>query len=138
MLPHQSWLLIWHSDMHTTTCHVRQRSAFSRRSPDCVSCCAAQTVAPLPRHINPGYYAWANGGMSPFIYVMKCNPQHYYLLHEMGHRLGMPHATIYQRDQGNANAVPVPALGAGLVTDSYSDKLDIMACCKGDYSLYNR
>lgn len=22
--------------------------------------------------------------------------------------------------------------------DTYSDRLDIMACCKGDYSLYNR
>jgi hypothetical protein len=31
--------------------------------------------------------------------VMRCNPQHYYLLHEMGHRLGMPHAIIYKLTQ---------------------------------------
>lgn len=31
---------------------------------------------------------------------MRCNPQHYYLVHEVGHRLGMPHATIYKLDAG--------------------------------------
>jgi hypothetical protein len=29
-------------------------------------------------------------------------------------------------------------LGPGVMEDSYSDRLDIMACCKGDYSIYNR
>ena len=38
------------------------------------------------------------------IYIMKCNPQHYYLLHEMGHRLGMPHTTIYKLTEEKATA----------------------------------
>jgi hypothetical protein len=29
-------------------------------------------------------------------------------------------------------------MGAGVMEDTYSDRLDIMACCKGDYSLHNR
>lgn len=29
-------------------------------------------------------------------------------------------------------------MGQGVMEDTYSDRLDIMACCKGDYSLYNR
>lgn len=45
-------------------------------------------LSPLPQFINPGNTAWANGGGSPMIYVMRCNPQHYYLLHEIGHRYG--------------------------------------------------
>jgi len=55
-----------------------------------------QVLSPLPQFINPGNTAWADGGGSPLIYVMRCNPQHYYLLHEIGHRFGMPHATIYK------------------------------------------
>jgi hypothetical protein len=35
---------------------------------------------------------------------MRCNPQHYYLLHEMGHMLGMPHATIYKLTEQSVNA----------------------------------
>ena len=29
-------------------------------------------------------------------------------------------------------------MGPGVMEDTYSDRLDIMACCKGDYSLHNR
>jgi hypothetical protein len=32
---------------------------------------------------------------------------------------------------------PTSPLGAGVMEDTYSDRLDIMACCKGDYSLQN-
>jgi hypothetical protein len=34
--------------------------------------------------------------------------------------------------------VPSNPMGQGVMEDTYSDRLDIMACCKGDYSLYNR
>lgn len=71
-------------------------------------CCASplllQVLSPLPQFINPGNTAWAAGGGSPMIYVMRCNPQHYYLLHEIGHRFGMPHATIYKL--ANETATP--------------------------------
>lgn len=33
---------------------------------------------------------------------------------------------------------PTSPLGRGIMQDTYSDRLDIMACCKGDYSLHNR
>lgn len=112
----------------------------------------------------------------------------------MGHRLGMPHASVLKRSEGSVGAVPVDPLcvaigwaaqgaaeclracvvpviakmlaqlaavcllcreaflrplrglrmylagcrGPGLVEDSYSDRLDIMACCKGDWGLYAR
>lgn len=59
--------------------------------------CHLQVLSPLPTFINDGRYrAWADAGGSPLIYVMRCNPQHYYLAHEIGHRLGMPHATLYK------------------------------------------
>jgi hypothetical protein len=33
------------------------------------------SLAPLARHINPGYMAWSAGLQSPLISIMKCNPQ---------------------------------------------------------------
>lgn len=33
---------------------------------------------------------------------------------------------------------PTSPLGQGVMQDTYSDRLDMMACCKGDYSLHNR
>jgi len=64
-----------------------------------------QVLSPLPQFINSGAFrAWADGGGSPLIYVMRCNPQHYYLLHEIGHRLEMPHATIYKLTEQTATA----------------------------------
>lgn len=63
-------------------------------------------------------------------------PQHYYMLHELGHRLGLGHASMYRLD--NATRAPADPMGPGLVEDSYTDKFDIMACCKGDYSLHHR
>ena len=68
-----------------------------------------QVLSPLPQFINPGNTAWADGGGSPLIYVMRCNPQHYYLLHEIGHRFGMPHATIYKL----MNQTVTPQVGSG-------------------------
>jgi predicted DNA-binding transcriptional regulator AlpA len=43
------------------------------------------------------------------MFVMRCNPQHYYLLHEIGHRLGMPHATIYKLLSDNSSTNSQPA-----------------------------
>ncbi len=43
-----------------------------------------QVLSPLPRFVNTGTTAWANGVGSPLLFVMKCNPQHAYLLHEVG------------------------------------------------------
>lgn len=59
-------------------------------------CRAVQVLSPLPRFINSGFTAWADAGGSPLIFVMRCNPQHYYLVHEFGHRVGMSHATVSQ------------------------------------------
>lgn len=67
--------------------------------------CHLQVLSPLPTFINDGRYrAWADAGGSPLIYVMRCNPQHYYLAHEIGHRLGMPHATLYKLREEKATA----------------------------------
>ena len=56
-----------------------------------------QVVAPLPpRRINPGYTAWSSSGGSPHIFMLRCAPQLYYLVHEMGHRLGLPHASVWK------------------------------------------
>jgi hypothetical protein len=67
--------------------------------------CHLQVLSPLPTFINDGRYrAWADAGGSPLIYVMRCNPQHYYLTHEIGHRLGMPHATLYKLTEEKATA----------------------------------
>lgn len=49
-----------------------------------------------PPRINPGYTAWSAGGDSPLTFVMRCAPQLYYLVHETGHRLGLPHADIWK------------------------------------------
>ena len=56
----------------------------------------------------------------------------------MGHRLGMPHATVFRLNNQSSSQAPTSPLSPGVIEDTYTDKLDIMACCKGDYSLYNR
>jgi hypothetical protein len=71
-----------------------------------------QVLSPLPQFVNPGNTAWASGGGSPLFFVMRCNPQHYYLLHEIGHRLGMPHATIYKLANQTATAEVCTAAGS--------------------------
>lgn len=38
----------------------------------------------------------------------------------------------------NATAAPTDPLGHGVIEDSYADKLDAMACCRGDYGLQHR
>jgi hypothetical protein len=76
--------------------------------------CCLQVLSPLPTFINNGAFrAWADAGGSPLIFVMRCNPQHYYLLHEMGHRLGMPHAVLYKLAEETATAT-VSMLGRTL------------------------
>ncbi|WIA29149.1 hypothetical protein OEZ86_011660 [Tetradesmus obliquus] len=97
-----------------------------------------RVLSPLPRFINTGFTAWANAGGSPLMFVMRCNPQHYYLVHEFGHRVGMAHATAYRLNDSADAKPPTSPLGPGVMEDTYSDRLDMMACCKGDYSLHNR
>lgn len=54
-----------------------------------------QVLAPLPRHANPqGYTAWSSA--PTMMFILLCNPMHYYLVHEMGHLFGLPHATMYK------------------------------------------
>lgn len=115
-----------YQDFHTllVSCSVDSRGCFICYAPalsmyTCLSGCSpacpsngftnlmhllVQVLSPLPQFINPGNTAWADGGGSPLIYVMRCNPQHYYLLHEIGHRFGMPHATIYKLTNQTATA----------------------------------
>ncbi len=45
---------------------------------------------------------------------------------------------VFKRSDGSVDAVPVNPLGPGTVEDTYTDRLDAMACCKGDYGLYSR
>ncbi|GAX85071.1 hypothetical protein CEUSTIGMA_g12491.t1 [Chlamydomonas eustigma] len=92
-------------------------------------------LSPLPRQANPeGYTAWSSA--PTFMFVMMCNPMHYYLVHETGHLFGLPHATMYKLD--NATSLPTDPLGPGVIEDSYTDKLDTMACCRGDYNVFFR
>ncbi len=99
------------------------------------STCALQVLAPLPRQANPqGYTAWS--GVPTFMFVLMCNPLHYYLVHETGHLFGLPHATMYKLD--NSSSLPTDPLGSGIIEDSYTDKLDTMACCRGDYNVFFR
>ncbi|GLI63979.1 hypothetical protein VaNZ11_007148, partial [Volvox africanus] len=88
-----------------------------------------------PRRINPGYTAWSAVGAGT-MFVMRCMPQLYYLVHEMGHLLGLPHADIWRLD--NATIAPSDPAGPGGPQDTYSDKLDMMACCRGDYGALSR
>jgi hypothetical protein len=81
----------------------------------------AQVLSPLPQFVNPGYTAWAEGGGSPLLFVMRCNPQHYYLLHELGHRLGLPHATLYKLSEEAAT----PTVSATLCPSG------VTGCCCG-------
>ena len=93
-------------------------------------------MAPWAKHKNQGYLAWSGGGLSPYMFVLKCNPQNYYIVHEMGHRFGLAHSSVYRLD--SATTVPSNPVGDGVIEDSYSDKLDIMACCRSDYNLHGR
>lgn len=45
---------------------------------------------------------------------------------------------VYKLDASSDAQPPTSPLGPGVMEDTYSDRLDIMACCKGDYSLHNR
>lgn len=51
------------------------------------------------------------------------------------HPRGMlPHPTRLD----NATVLPTNPLGPGVIEDSYTDKFDTMACCKGDYNVFFR
>ncbi|KXZ46510.1 hypothetical protein GPECTOR_43g947 [Gonium pectorale] len=96
----------------------------------------AAVLSPLPpRSINPGYTAWSAVGAAT-LFVMRCMPELYYLVHEVGHLLGLPHADVWRVDDGMA--APSDPAGPGMAVDAYSDKLDMMACCRGDYGALAR
>lgn len=63
---------------------------------------------------------------------VQCYASMYYSVHETGHRLGFKHANMYQLNE--ARAAPANPLGPGqFVAASYTDRLDVMSCCKSDY-----
>jgi hypothetical protein len=90
--------------MHNHSRHGPQHKVLNVQLHELILCSCMQVLSPLPQFVNPGNTAWASGGGSPLFFVMKCQPQHYYLLHEIGHRFGMPHATIYKLS--NQTATP--------------------------------
>lgn len=93
-------------------------------------------LAPLPLHVNPGFQAWTSSNpATPVVFAMRCNPQHGALAHEMGHRLGMAHASVYRPDDGR---VPVDPLGPGVMDDSGADPMDVMSSARGQYGLQSR
>ncbi|GMH43936.1 hypothetical protein BSKO_11870 [Bryopsis sp. KO-2023] len=97
----------------------------------------AMVLSPWPHHNNPGQLAWASGSDEfPAIFILRCSPQLYYLIHETGHRFGLPHSVVYKVEDGTDP--PTDPLSPGVIENSYSDRLDIMACCKGSYNLYSR
>ncbi|PNH11434.1 A disintegrin and metalloproteinase with thrombospondin motifs 7 [Tetrabaena socialis] len=51
-----------------------------------------------PARINSGFTAWSAVGAAS-MFVMRCAPQLYYLVHEVGHLLGLPHANIWSLQQ---------------------------------------
>lgn len=94
-------------------------------------------LSPLAYHQNPPHRAWSAGMSSGSAHITTCYPSMYYSVHETGHRLGFKHSNIYKLD--SATAAPSDPLGPGsFVNDAYSDRLDVMGCCKGDYGLYHR
>lgn len=98
---------------------------------------ANQVLSPWPHHNNRGQLAWSSGTESfPSIFILRCNPQLYYLVHETGHQFGLPHSAVYKVENGIHP--PTDPLSKGIIEDSYSDKLDIMACCKGSFNLFSR
>ncbi|KAG2501286.1 hypothetical protein HYH03_001088 [Edaphochlamys debaryana] len=88
-----------------------------------------------PKSINNGFTAWSSVGAGS-LFVMRCAPQTYYLVHELGHLLGLPHGGIWRLDDGTS--APADPSGPGGPVDEYSDKLDMMACCRGDYAALAR
>ncbi|KAL4449525.1 hypothetical protein ABPG77_007169 [Micractinium sp. CCAP 211/92] len=95
-------------------------------------------LAPLALHQVPPFRAWSGGRSAGGAVVTQCYPTMYYAVHETGHRLGFRHANMYRLQPGSASA-PVDPLGPGeTTTDGYSDRTDVMACCRGDYGLYYR
>ncbi|KAL4443898.1 hypothetical protein ABPG75_011635 [Micractinium tetrahymenae] len=95
-------------------------------------------LAPLAQHQVPPFRAWSAGRGAGGAVVTQCYPTMYYAVHETGHRLGFRHANMYRLLPGSTSA-PVDPLGPGETTTSgYSDRTDVMACCRGDYGLYYR
>lgn len=94
-------------------------------------------LAPLARHQVPPYRAWSGGPTAGGAIITTCFAQFYYAVHETGHRIGFKHTNPYKLD--SAVAAPADPLGPGVFVDNaYSDEMDVMSCCKGDYGLYHR
>lgn len=86
-------------------------------------------------------HAWFAGLHQPVVFNMHCNPSHYLLMHEGGHRLSFGHAETYLTDDGFLR--PTDPLSTGHISSelptgsrTYTDETDAMACCYGDYSVY--
>jgi len=102
------------------------------------------TLANMAKHYLPKYRAWSSGMGSGSATITKCWLSMYYSIHETGHRLGFKHGKLLKLPAGHA--VPADPLGektdgAGIqiVPDGrYSQRLDIMSCCKSDYGLFHR
>eukprot|EP00892_Ulva_mutabilis_P002899 jgi/Ulvmu1/1260/UM109_0058.1 len=97
--------------------------------------------APLHLERSPKAHAWFAGLHQPVIFNMHCNPSHYLLMHEGGHRLSFGHAETFVTRLGfQSSADP---LTDGFVSSelphgarTYTDETDAMACCYGDYSIF--
>ncbi|KDD74286.1 hypothetical protein H632_c1430p0, partial [Helicosporidium sp. ATCC 50920] len=85
----------------------------------------------------PPFPAWSNNIEGKGIVLTQCHASMYYAVHETGHRLGFRHSDVFVLN--NALGGPHSPLETGkLATTGYSDQLDMMACCRSDYSLYYR
>jgi hypothetical protein len=101
------------------------------------------TLAPMAQHKVPKHRAWSAGISSGRATITKCFASMYYSVHETGHRLGFKHGQLLILPAGHA--VPADPLGASdsatiqIVPDErYSQRLDIMSCCKSDFGLFHR
>ncbi|KAL4549650.1 hypothetical protein Ndes2526B_g04649 [Nannochloris sp. 'desiccata'] len=102
------------------------------------------TLANMAQHKIPKHRAWSSGIASGSATITKCFASMYYSVHETGHRLGFKHGQLLKLPAGHA--VPADPLGEKsdpatiqIVPDEgYSQRLDIMSCCKSDYGLFHR
>ncbi len=100
------------------------------------------TLAPMAQHKIPPHRAWSAGIASGSATITKCFASLYYSVHETGHRLGFKHGQLLKLPA--AHAVPSDPLQSSdpatqIVPDEgYSQRLDIMSCCKSDYGLFHR
>ena len=87
-------------------------------------------------------HAWFAGMEQPMIFMTHCNPSHYLLMHEAGHRYSFGHAEMLVTSNGfkpGADPMQDGATAASELPEGaigYTDETDIMACCHGDYSVF--